>query len=96
VSACRTGFACGHELALFQHYTQAVSRVVAVVEGRKPEHGKGLGWWHLRGRCVLRHLRRFVPYAKLILSFDRLLELGILVWQDFMFACGQVSYSFST
>ena len=21
VSACRTGFACGHELALFQHYT---------------------------------------------------------------------------
>ena len=28
--------------------------------------------------------------------FDRLLELGILVWQDFMFGCGQVSYSFST
>jgi hypothetical protein len=24
------------------------------------------------------------------------LELGILVWQDFMFGCGQVGYSFST
>lgn len=24
------------------------------------------------------------------------IELGILVWQDFMFGCGQVSYSFST
>ena len=24
--------------------------------------------------------------------FDRLLELGILVWQDFMFGCGQVSF----
>jgi beta-mannosidase len=29
-----------------------------------------------------------------LLPSNRLLELGILVWQDFMFACGQVSYSF--
>ena len=30
------------------------------------------------------------------LPFDCLLELGILVWQDFMFGCGQVGCSFST
>lgn len=34
----------------------------------------------------------FLPIS--LLPFNRLLELGILVWQDFMFACGQVSYSF--
>ena len=28
-----------------------------------------------------------------LLPSNRFLELGILVWQDFMFACGQVSYS---
>jgi beta-mannosidase len=31
-----------------------------------------------------------------LLPFNRILELGILVWQDFMFACGQVSYPFFT
>jgi hypothetical protein len=49
VSACRTGFAhvVINGTGVFQRYIRAISCVVAVVEGRKPEHGKGLGWRHL-------------------------------------------------
>ena len=31
-------------------------------------------------------------YQTVFLPFNCLIELGILVWQDFMFGCGQVSY----
>ena len=30
--------------------------MAAVIEGREPEHGKGLGRRDLRERCVLRHM----------------------------------------
>ena len=60
--------------------------------GWKPKHGSPLGWRRIRTWCVLWYLWRYVSLPPLYhcndsnCSFHS--ELGLLVWQDFQFACG--------
>lgn len=40
--------------------------MATTVEGRKPEYDQGLGRGYLRGRRLLRNMRRFVVIVKII------------------------------